>query len=59
MKMKDWIAKLDEYLKLLGKGVLKNAGKVRADEAEKKLIRNIRFTKMIRSANIFQILISK
>ncbi len=36
MTMKDWISKLDEYLTLLGKGVLKNAGKVRAEEAEKK-----------------------
>lgn len=36
MTMKAWIAKLDEYLTLLGKGVLKNAGKVRAEDAEKK-----------------------
>ncbi|MFH1838502.1 MAG: RhuM family protein [Candidatus Kuenenbacteria bacterium] len=36
MTMKDWIGKLDEYLTLLGKGVLKNAGKVRAEEAEEK-----------------------
>jgi len=36
MTMKDWLSKLDEYLKLLGKGVLKNAGSVRAEEAEKK-----------------------
>lgn len=36
MTMKDWIKKLDEYLALLGKGVLKNAGSVRAEEAEKK-----------------------
>ncbi len=28
MTMKDWILKLDEYLLLLGKGILKNAGKV-------------------------------
>lgn len=34
MTMKDWIGKLDEYLALLGKGVLKNAGRVRAEEAE-------------------------
>jgi len=34
MAMKDWIGKLDEYMALLGKGVLKNAGKVRAEEAE-------------------------
>ncbi len=36
MTMKDWIGKLDEYLTLLGKGVLKNAGRARAEEAEKK-----------------------
>jgi len=36
MTMKDWIIKLDEYLALLGKGILKNAGSVRAEEAEKK-----------------------
>ena len=36
MTMKEWISKLDEYLVLLGKRVLKNAGIVRAEEAEKK-----------------------
>jgi len=36
MTMKDWINKLNEYLTLLGKGVLENAGTVRAKEAEKK-----------------------
>jgi hypothetical protein len=36
MTMKDWIKKLDEYLALLGKGVLKNAGAVGANEAEEK-----------------------
>jgi hypothetical protein len=36
MTMKNWIGKLDEYLVLLGKGVLKNAGKVSAIEAEEK-----------------------
>lgn len=36
MTMKDWIGKLDEYLALLGKGVLKNAGRVRAEEAEER-----------------------
>ncbi|HAR99577.1 MAG: hypothetical protein US57_C0019G0003 [Candidatus Moranbacteria bacterium GW2011_GWC2_37_73] len=35
MTMRDWIGKLDEYLKLLGKGVLKNAGNVSAQQAEK------------------------
>lgn len=36
MTMKNWISKLDEYLVLLGKGVLKNAGRTRAKEAEEK-----------------------
>ncbi|MFH1959300.1 MAG: virulence RhuM family protein [Patescibacteria group bacterium] len=36
MTMKDWINKLNEYLTLLGKGVLENAGTVRAKKAEKK-----------------------
>ena len=34
MKMVDWIKKLDEYLSLLGKGVLKHAGSVSAIDAE-------------------------
>ncbi len=33
MKMTDWIAKLDEFLKLSEKGVLKNLGKVSAKQA--------------------------
>src|SRR3989338_3482099 len=36
MTMKDWIGKLNEYLTLLGKGVLKNAGRISAEDAEKK-----------------------
>jgi len=39
MTMKDWVCKLDEYLTLLGKGVLKNAGIVSAKEAEKKALK--------------------
>ena len=38
MSMKDWINKLDEYLKLLGKGILKNAGSISAQDAERKAI---------------------
>ena len=34
--MADWIGKLDEYLKLLGKGVLKDAGKISMDVAQAK-----------------------
>ncbi len=36
MTMKDWTRKLDEYLALLGEGILKNAGTVSAEEAEEK-----------------------
>lgn len=36
MTMKDWIVKLDEYLTLLGKGVLKDAGNVKAIDAQTK-----------------------
>ena len=39
MTMKKWIEKLDEYLSLLGKGILKNAGKVKAIEAEDKALK--------------------
>lgn len=39
MTMKDWAGKLDEYLTLLGKGVLKNAGTVRAKVAEEKALK--------------------
>jgi hypothetical protein len=36
MEMADWITKLDEYLKLLGKGVLKDAGNVSMEQAQTK-----------------------
>ena len=36
MKMCDWIKKLDEYLLLMGKGVLKHSGSVSAVDAEMK-----------------------
>lgn len=36
MAMKDWIHKLDEYLALLGKGVLQNAGRMSMEEAQSK-----------------------
>jgi hypothetical protein len=36
MTMKNWIGKLNEYLALLGKGILKNAGKVSSEEAQGK-----------------------
>ena len=37
MKMVDWIKKLDEYLLLMGKGVLKHSGSVSAVDAEMKV----------------------
>ena len=36
MKMADWIKKLDEYLALMGKGILKYSGSVSAASAEMK-----------------------
>jgi len=36
MYMKDWVAKLDEFLKLSGKELLQNAGKISAEEAKVK-----------------------
>lgn len=36
MQMNDWIMKLDEFLKLMGKRTLKNAGSVSASEAGQK-----------------------
>jgi hypothetical protein len=36
MKMKDWITKLDEFLKISERGLLKDAGKVSAEQAASK-----------------------
>ncbi|MBI3289928.1 virulence RhuM family protein [Candidatus Microgenomates bacterium] len=36
MTMKNWIKKLNEYLVLMGKGILQNAGKVNMEEAQGK-----------------------
>lgn len=36
MTMKNWISKLDDYLALLGKGILKNAGRLRSQDAEER-----------------------
>lgn len=36
MKMKDWIVKLDEFLKISERGLLKDAGKVSAEQAASK-----------------------
>jgi len=51
MTMKDWINKLDEYLTLLGKGVLKNAGTVRAEDAEKKANQEYKTYKKVQDKN--------
>lgn len=48
MTMKDWINKLDEYLKLLGKGVLKHSGKISAEDAKIKAEKEFeRYKKLI------------
>ena len=36
MTMKDWVKKLDEYLALMGKGILEYAGSISMDHAEKR-----------------------
>lgn len=36
MTMRDWIAKLDEFLKLSGRELLDHAGKISADDAKAK-----------------------
>lgn len=36
MKMKDWITKLDEFLKISERGLLKDAGKISAEQAASK-----------------------
>ena len=51
MTMKGWISKLNEYLALLGKGVLKNAGKVRAEEAEERANQEYETYKKIQDKN--------
>jgi len=51
MTMKDWINKLNEYLALLGKGVLKNAGSVKATEAEEKANREYEIYKKEQDKN--------
>ena len=51
MTMKDWVGKLNEYLTLLGKGVLKNAGKVRAEKAEEKASQEYEIYKRVQDKN--------
>jgi len=36
MRMKDWVAELDKFAAMYGKGVLPDAGKIRHDEAMQK-----------------------
>lgn len=51
MTMQDWIVKLDEYLVLLGKGVLNNAGSVKAVEAQTKADSEYQTYKKIKDKN--------
>ncbi|MEK7633976.1 MAG: virulence RhuM family protein [Patescibacteria group bacterium] len=51
MTMKKWIEKLDEYLSLLGKGILKNAGKVKAIEAEDKALNEFEKYRQVQDKN--------
>lgn len=51
MTMKDWIGKLNEYLTLLGKGVLKNSGKISAEEAEEKASQEYEIYKKVQDKN--------
>jgi len=51
MTMKNWISKLDEYLILLGKGILRSAGSVSAEEAESKAGREYEIYKKERDKN--------
>ena len=51
MKMVDWIRKLDEYLRLVGKGVLRRSGSVSAIDAETKAEAEFTFYKRVRDKN--------
>ena len=51
MTMKAWVKKLDEYLSILGKGILKNAGKVSAKEAEEKVFEEYKKFKIKQDKN--------
>jgi len=51
MSMKDWIGKLDEYLKILGKGILKNAGSISAQDAEKKAMSEYEKYRVVQDKN--------
>lgn len=57
--MKNWISKLDEYLALLGKGVLKNAGIISADKAEEKANREYEIYKKTKTKIISRISTAK
>jgi len=51
MTMRNWVNKLDEYLVLLGKGVLGNAGAIRAEQAEKKALAEYEKYRVIQDKN--------
>lgn len=57
MSMKDWIKKLDVFLRASEKKLLQNAGKVSTKEASKKAEKEFAKYKKSRTKNIFQILI--
>jgi hypothetical protein len=48
MTMRDWIVKLDDFLKLSGRELLTHAGKISADDAKAKAeIEYLRYRRMI------------
>jgi hypothetical protein len=51
MKMKDWISKLDEFLTISEKKLLHSAGKVSANQAEKKAIEEYEKYRMVQDKN--------
>ncbi|MDO8573238.1 MAG: RhuM family protein [Candidatus Daviesbacteria bacterium] len=51
MTMKEWIKKLDEYLRLMGKGILKDAGKISMEEAQEKAGREFVEYKKVQGKN--------
>ena len=59
MTMKDWIAKLDDFVKLDGWEILENAGNISAKMAEEKAKVNMSNIPKNEIANIFLILMNK
>lgn len=59
MKMNDWIQKLDDFLKIREKELLKNAGSVSHKQAIEKQIINTKNIEKLRIKNIFLTLIER